>query len=210
MTLTGVHIGVDFDNTLIRYDQVFCDVGRARGLLPADFRGDKRAVRDHIQAQPGGRPQWTALQAAVYGPGVADAKPAEGAAAFLRACRQAGIPVAIVSHKTEYAAADPNGVNLRDAARAWIARHGLTTPNQGGVDPAAVFFEDTRAAKIARIKTLGCTHFIDDLEEVFREPEFPVEVRRYLLLLDADDLPRGPFHAFRAWPDIADDIFGRS
>lgn len=210
MTLAGAHIGVDFDNTLIRYDQVFCDVGRARGLLPADFCGDKRAVRAYVQAQPGGQPQWTALQAAVYGPGVADAKPADGAAAFLRVCRQAGIPVAIVSHKTEYAAADPGGVNLRDMARAWIIRHGLTDPEQGGVNSAAVFFEDTRAAKIARIKALGCTHFIDDLEEVFREPEFPADVRRYLLLLGADALPQGPFRAFRAWPDIADDIFGCS
>lgn len=210
MTLSGARIGVDFDNTLIRYDQVFCDVGRARGLLPADFSGGKTAVRAHIRGLPDGETRWTALQAAVYGPGVADAAPAAGALAFLRACRLAGIPVAIVSHKTEYAAADPGGVNLRDMARAWIIRHGLTDPEQGGVDPGAVFFEDTRATKIARIAALGCTHFIDDLEEVFREPAFPAAIRRYLLLLDAETLPDGPFRAFRAWPDIADDIFGRS
>jgi hypothetical protein len=204
----AVRIGVDFDNTLIVYDRVFNDVGRARGLLPAGFQGDKRAVRSHIRALPDGEARWTALQAAVYGPGVADAAPAEGALAFLAACRRAGAPVAIVSHKTAYAAADPGGVNLRDAARAWIERHGLTDPGVGGVSPEAIFFEDTREAKIARIAALGCSHFIDDLEEVFTEPLFPADIRRYLILHGAEVLPQGPFRACRHWSEITNDLFG--
>lgn len=205
---TAVRIGIDFDNTLIVYDRVFAAIGRARGLLPADFRGDKRAVRSHVQALPGGEAAWTALQAAVYGPGVADAELADGALDFLKRCRSAGLAVAIVSHKTTYAVANPGGMNLRDAARAWINRHGLTDPARGGVAPEAIFFEDTRADKIARIAALGCTHFIDDLEEVFAEPDFPADIRRYLILHGAGTLPQGPFRPCRHWSEIADDLFG--
>ena len=44
-----------------------------------------------------------------------------------------------------------------------------------------VFFEATRTEKIARIKALDCTHFIDDLEEIFLDPEFPETTRQFLL-----------------------------
>lgn len=207
MTLSGARIGIDFDNTLIRYDQVFLDVGRARGLLPKSFQGGKPEIRAHIQAQLGGMTAWTSLQAAVYGPGVAQAEPAQGALAFLEACRRVGASTAIVSHKTRCAAADPDGFDLRAAAWAWIERHGLIDPARGGVPADQVFFEDTRAAKIERIKALGCTHFIDDLEEVFREPSFPDHVSRHLILFDAPVLPAGPFRARRSWAEIADDLF---
>lgn len=210
MIPSGARIGIDFDNTLIRYDRVFLDVGRARGLLPADFRGGKPEIRAHIRGLPDGEAAWTSLQAAVYGPGVERAEPAHGALAFLAACRRAGVPTAIVSHKTRYAAADPGGYDLRAGARAWIERHGLTDPDRGGVSPDQLFFEDTRTAKIERIEALGCTHFIDDLEEVFREPGFPDHVHRHLILFDAPILPEGPFRAFRSWAEITDDLFAHA
>jgi hypothetical protein len=43
-----------------------------------------------------------------------------------------------------------------------------------------VYFEDDRAHKLARIAALDCTHFVDDLEEVFADPHFPAGVRRIL------------------------------
>ncbi|WP_109150592.1 hypothetical protein [Azospirillum sp. TSO5] len=210
MTPSAPRIGIDFDNTLIRYDRVFLEVGRECGLLPADFQGGKPEIRAHVRSLPGGADLWTALQGRVYGPGVERAEPAEGALAFLAACRRSGMPTAIISHKTEFAVADPGGVNLRAAARAWIDRHGLTDPLRGGVDPDAVFFEDTRAAKIGRIVTTGSTHFIDDLEEVFLEPLFPAGVDRCLLLHDAGTLPVGPYRAFRSWAEITNAFFAQT
>jgi len=32
-----MRIGLDFDNTIIRFDDVFRNVAKQRGLLPADF-----------------------------------------------------------------------------------------------------------------------------------------------------------------------------
>jgi len=119
----------------------------------------------------------------------------DGAGAFIRACRGRGWPLYVVSHKTAVAGYDDTRTNLRDAALAWMASQGFFEQNGLGFSRDHVFFEGTRPAKIERIKTLGCTHFIDDLEEVFLEPSFPAGVKKFL---------------FASWPAVHDDFFGRS
>ena len=50
----GLRIGVDFDNTIITYDDVFLSTARERGLVGADFAGRKQAIRDTIRLLPDG------------------------------------------------------------------------------------------------------------------------------------------------------------
>ncbi len=196
--MTDRRTGIDFDNTLVLYDLVFRNCGIERGLLPRDFQGDKDAVRGAIRALDGGERQWTALQAEVYGPRMAAAEMAPGAPVVLKDLRRAGWQIFIVSHKTRFAAAEP-GTDLRAAAWRWLETSGLLSDDGGPIDRADVFFEDTRAAKIARIRALGCISFIDDLVEVFEEPDFPADVARHLLVLDAARSPQGPFEIVRSW-----------
>lgn len=206
---TPIRLGLDFDNTIVLYDHVFQAVGAAQGWLPADFTGDKRAVRDRVRALPDGQSKWTALQAKVYGPGVAAASPSPGLLEFLRWLRDAGIETVVISHKTEFAAADPDGTNLRIAARRWIEQHRLTDPAGGGIAPGHVFFEATRAEKIARIKAEACTHFVDDLDEVFQDPAFPPNIRRYLYDAGGGHATPGPWLRVQHWREVADDLRGR-
>lgn len=200
------HVGLDFDNTIVLYDAVFAAAGRAMGLLPDGFAGGKAQVRVAVRSRPDGDAEWTRLQARVYGPGIRDAVPSPGLHPFLDRCRAAGARIGIVSHKTAFAAADPGGVNLREVAWAWLTDQGLIGP--GGIDPADVHFESTRADKIGRIRAVGFTHFIDDLDEVFLEPDFPPHVRRCLFAPGRCPLPVGPFTAFQTWAEIGDDLFG--
>lgn len=195
-------LGLDFDNTIVLYDDVFARLGQDSGLLPAGFSGGKRGVRAAIRALDDGEAKWTALQARVYGPGMALAVPSPGLLAFLARVRAAGLVPAIVSHKTEFAAADP-GTNLRDSARSWIAAQGLTDPAGGGIDPALVFFESTRAEKIERIRALNCRWFVDDLDEVFLEPDFPDGTAR-LLFTPGGSGPAGPWRICPGWREVAD------
>jgi len=48
------------------------------------------------------------------------------------------------------------------------------------VSKTNIFFESTREKKIKRISQSGCNVFIDDLEEIFNEVAFPVNVRKIL------------------------------
>jgi len=204
-----IRLGLDFDNTIVLYDGVFRALAAESGLLPPGFTGGKRAVRDHVRSLPDGEAAWTALQARVYGPGIARATASPGLIAFLARCRAAGVELSIVSHKTTHAAADPHGVNLRDAAQAWIAANRLIDPDHGGIAGDRIFFEDTRAAKIDRIRALGCTHFVDDLVEVFQEPDFPADVRAFLFAPGDEAAPAGPWAIVRSWEEVAHGVLDR-
>jgi hypothetical protein len=203
-----MRIGVDFDNTIAGYDHVFAVAAVQLGLLPAGFSGGKREVRDAIRLLPEGETAWMELQGQIYGRWMPEARMIAGVADFLKTCRRKGIEVVIVSHKTEFGHFDPSRVNLREAARAWMASNGFFSSDGFALSPAAVHFHATRAEKVSAIATLGCAAFVDDLEEVFLEPGFPDGTDRYLFHPAPGPLPHGPFKAFRAWSEITHDILG--
>jgi hypothetical protein len=187
-------VGIDFDNTLVSYDALIHQIALERGLITAGTDAGKRTVRDRIRLLPGGEVEWQKLQGLIYGPRMAQARLMAGAAEFIRECRARAWPVYIVSHKTEFAAYDDTRTNLRDAALAWMTSQRFFEPDGLGFSRDQVFFEGTRDAKIGRIRALACTHFIDDLEEVFLEPSFPAGVHKFLFsswsALDAESFDR--------------------
>ena len=177
-------IGVDFDNTLIIYDDLLKKLAFDRNLLDRNLLGQgaiqgKKQIRDALRARPDGEIEWQKLQADAYGPAIGEARLAAGAGRFLELARKAGITVYTISHKTESASMDRTGTSLRRAALGWMEAQGLFA-DSAGLSPAKVFFGATRAEKIAHIRELGCTHFIDDLEETFAETTFPSGVERIL------------------------------
>lgn len=200
-------IGIDFDNTIACYDHVFAPAAVEMGLLPAGFVGAKQAVRDTIRVSSVGDAGWMALQGQVYGRLMGRACLFDGVLDFLRRCRRHAVPVAVISHKTEHGHFDPYRTNLREAALGWMDSVGLFDTPDTALSPDRVLFEATRSGKIARIAASGCHRFIDDLPEVFTDPEFPPEVERYLL---APGKPpaAGQFQQHASWDAIARAIFG--
>lgn len=205
---SALRIGIDFDNTIIAYDQVFCAEAKLGGLIGADFVGGKQAVRDSIRSLPDGELTWQRLQGQVYGKGISGATLIPGVDAFLRRCRAEGCLVSIVSHKTKFGHYDPERVNLRDAAHRWMKANGLVG-GEFGIPSSNVFFEGTRWEKLARIAALSCTHFIDDLEEVLADPAFPPGVERILFAEREGPGPPAPYAVCATWRDIEDRIFAR-
>lgn len=128
-----------------------------------------------------------------------------GAAAFLCECRLRAATVSIISHKTVHAARGRREVNLRDAAIAWMHEQGFFDPRKFGLSPSDVFFAASRREKLERIRTAGCDYFIDDLEEVLLDPDFPEGVRR--VLFSSQPSAGGPA-GFASWHDIVIYIFG--
>lgn len=196
-----MRIGLDFDNTLVGYDHLFAAEAAARGL--PDAGGGKRALRDGLRRLADGETLWQEMQAAVYGRRMAEARLMPGAGAFLRGCRDAGVPVAIVSHKTRHARRDPGGVDLPAVALRWMRGQGFFDADGYGLLPEQVFFEPTRHDKLQRIAALGCTDFVDDLIEVFEEPDFPADVRRHLYDPGDAPTPPGPYTPYRSWEALA-------
>jgi hypothetical protein len=200
-------IGIDLDNTLVTYDQVFRDVALARGLIDPAFVGTKQAIRDRIRLLSDGELAWQQLQGYVYGKGIAGAQMFEGVDGFLRRARAEGLPVVVVSHKTEYGHYDPDRVNLRESARAWMRANGFFASDGYGIPAENVFFEGSRPEKLERIASLGCTCFIDDLEEVLEDPEFPEGISR-ILFSQNKPVHAAPYAICSSWRQIEEHVFG--
>jgi hypothetical protein len=204
---SAMRLGIDFDNTLVTYDEVFRATAASWGKIGMGMGARKQAIRDHLRQLPDGELTWQRLQGHVYGKGIAQAKMFAGVDSFLRRCREQECPVVIVSHKTEFGHHDPDRVNLRQAALDWMNRQGFFRDSGYGIPVENVYFEATRADKLARIGALGCTHFIDDLEEVLTDPQFPPAVTRILFSDGRDDLVSAPYIACPSWRQIEEHIF---
>jgi len=174
-----LRIGIDFDNTIVDYRPVFL------AAMP-DAALSKAGIRDTLRALPDGEAAWQRLQAHAYGTGIAQAPAFEGLDSFLQMARQRGARLYIVSHKSRFAAAAPQGPDLREAAHAWLASR--------KIEVDGVFFESTRKEKLARIQVLDLTHFIDDLEDVLTDAAFPNTTR--------------PIHFRDSWETVQRDVFG--
>lgn len=192
-----VRIGVDFDNTIVSYDTVFKRVAVEQSLVPAEIPSAKSAVRDYLR-KAGREDAWTAMQGLVYGKRMHDAEPFPGVLDFFRCCHAADLPLFIISHRTLHPIVGEK-YDLHAAARNWLLEYGFTE----FVPADRIHFEVTRHAKIDRIKAAACTHFIDDLPEVFSESGFPAAVHR--ILFDPQraftDATNGIFPA-ATWPEI--------
>jgi hypothetical protein len=219
-------IGIDFDNTIIRYDELLHRLAVERGLLKSSAGGQggepsaadrssvpspvpsKMDLRDEVRRLPGGELQWQKLQALAYGRNISEARLFDGVHQFLKNCRKNSVPVFIVSHKTEFPAADP-GVSLRKAALEFMRRERLLGADGLHFEPSKhIFFESTREEKVKRIAVLGCTWFIDDLQETLLEKNFPPAVKRILFSPGGERAPAPDIKVMTSWKEINDFFFG--
>jgi len=184
----------------------FHSAGKEEALIDSTAPKSKERIRDAIRLLPDGERKWTRLQAIVYGPRMTRATAFPGSQDFLRNCARQGIPTVIVSHKTPFASLDGKQVDLRRAALDWMEAQNLFELG-GGLSRQQVFFESTREEKVERIRALGCTHFIDDLMEVFAEPGFPRGVAKLLFAPHgAGEMGEG-VEVFRSWLELNEFFF---
>lgn len=169
-------IGIDFDNTLVNYDDLFYSEAVKRQLLPPETLPGKQEVRDALR-KLGRDEDFTLIQGHVYGPGILDAQPYPGARETVAALIEAGHEVYVVSHKTRFPYRGPQH-DLHDAAYRWLDAWEFSAPAM--LSRHNIFLEPTLQAKLQRIAELGCAYFIDDLPELLCHPEFPQNTKRIL------------------------------
>jgi hypothetical protein len=201
-------LGIDFDNTTVNYDALMWDIASQWGLIEQGHKRSKKAIRDSIRRLPEGELHWRRVQAVAYGDRMQEAQLMPGVDGFLMTCKRRGVPVRIISHKTEYSNLGESDVNLRTAAMTWLESSGFFGSQGFGLERANVSFHNTREEKIEQIKATAVTHFIDDLEELFREPSFPDDVVRILLAPKGSSGQDSTIHAFASWREIGTYLFG--
>lgn len=193
-------IGVDFDNTIVCYDELFHRVAVEQGLIPASVPVAKGEVRGYLERYGKGS-AWTELQGYVYGERLQEAAPFPGVLEFFGRYVGAGLPLAIISHKTRHPVIGPP-FDLHRAAHQWLEEHGFHDSGRIGLSRDRVYFELTQREKVERIVRVGCSLFIEDLPEVLTHPELPDGVRRVLFDPHGRHGANERLHRTTSWAEI--------
>jgi uncharacterized HAD superfamily protein len=114
---------------------------------------------------------------------------------FIASAITKGHEVFVVSHKTLYTIAGVKH-DLHRVARDWLEMNEFS---KLGLTADKVYFELTREEKIARIRSLSCDVFVDDLPEVLEALGPNTDIRR--ILFDPYDIHRREtrFDRMHAW-----------
>lgn len=199
------HIGIDFDNTIVTYDEIFHKYALQLKLILPVVKKNKEDIRDAIRLLPDGNDKWTKLQGLVYGKYLDEAESTRGVESFLKACKENSFKVSIISHKTVYPALGPR-INLQAAAKQWLkSRNFLAKFDLAQSD---VVFEGTLNGKLNQIAKKGCNYFIDDLLEVLVHPDFPKGVKKILYSNRVGKDIYNDIINFEAWHEIKEYFFG--
>ena len=205
-----MRIGIDFDNTLACYDQVFTRLAQEWGHIGLDERVTKQDIRRLTRQKRNGELLWQRLQGEVYGLRMQEAEQFLGEDQFLRRCAAtSGIQIFIVSHKTEFGHFDESHTNLRDAARLWMRDKGFFDLAKYAIPESHLFFETTQQGKVARIASLQCDVFIDDLVEFFSTPSFPPTTKKILFSkADSYESTGHVDYICACWSEVEAVVFG--
>ena len=204
-----MNIGIDFDNTIARFDASFREVAVAEGFIAETWEGNgKTELRDHLREQPGGERKWMRLQGLVYGKYMPSAELMPGVAGFLLKCRSGNHEVFIVSHKTEFGHFDPEKISLRAEAMKWMEARRFFDADYFNIKRERVFFADTREEKVEKIDRLECIYFIDDLPEVFAEKKFPRDTKKILYGHFDGTTFSNVITSMSCWEDISEHVLG--
>ena len=168
-------VGIDFDNTIVCYDEAFYSCAIEKELIPADLPLNKAAVKAYLQSH-GREEDWISLQGYVYGPGIVEARPYSGVLEFMRKAQGIGHQVVIISHKTRHPYRGP-GYDLHGYASRWLNQQGFIGHV---IEDDDILFELTINEKLARIRDLSCDFFIDDLPSILGHRDFPDGVKKVL------------------------------
>ena len=200
-----MHIGIDFDNTIVNYDRVFFRHALKLGLISKGVKRNKQIIRDAIRILPEGNDKWTKLQGLVYGKYMDEAELTQGVKGFLKACKKNSFKVSIISHKTLYPAIGPR-INLHVAAEKWLKN--MDFLSNLGLAKSDVMFKETLEEKLDAISQRQCEYFIDDLKEVLSHPSFPKGVKKILYGQQENTSFLVGIKHFRNWNEITKHFFG--
>lgn len=163
-------IGLDFDNTIVCYDEAIKQLAMDVPSLPETTPKTKLGIRDFLREQDR-ETEWTEFQGKLYGPGMVHAQPFPSALEMIGAMQQAGHTTVIISHRSKHPYLGPK-YDLHDAARQWIKKN-LVIDDNALISEKDIHLNETKDAKVALVESLQCGVFIDDLVEILTHASFP-------------------------------------
>tara|TARA_B100001063_G_scaffold227750_1_gene238525 strand:- start:21 stop:632 length:612 start_codon:yes stop_codon:yes gene_type:complete len=165
-----IKIGIDFDNTIVNYEDSFHEEAVKRKIFTKNQRkkNSKEILKNKLISK-NKEEEWTTIQGIVYGKKMLRAKPYKNSINFInKFCDKKNFELFIVSHKTLYPIIGEK-INLHKISKNWIKKKKIFKNKKIGWIKKHVFFLKTKEEKIKKIVQLKCDYFIDDLEEILKK-----------------------------------------
>ncbi len=178
-------LGIDLDNTLINYNQLFYNLAVESELIDLNTPANKTAVRNRVRKLYTDA-EWQKLQWYAYGSYLHKASLFPFVRDALKWLTESNIKLYIISHKTEYADIDKEKtVSLRESALNFLEEQGIFSfiPSEN------VIFCNSMTEKCAAIARVNCTDFIDDLPEFLGHDAFPNSVHKIMFCPQGIEFP---------------------
>jgi hypothetical protein len=195
-------VGFDFDNTIINYTNSFIKLSRKKNLVPEDKNKDKISIRNYLR-EKNIEDQWTILQGEVYGKNIMDAEIYKDVLEAFEYLLKNNIKIKIISHKTKYPYIGEK-VDLRLSAFRWIEDRILNKIQNRNFSKSDIFFENTIAEKINKIKELSCDIYVDDLPEIL--DQLPKKIQKILFSPIYNIQENYNFKVMKSWSEFYDII----
>lgn len=151
-------IGIDFDNTIINYVNVFKKILR-KNKIPFGKKLNKEIFKKKIISKYNEN-FYTKIQSEIYGKDIIYARKFNDLNKNLNFL-QKKYDLILISHKTKYPILGKK-INLRKKAIEWLKKNNLYG-SKNIFYKKNVFFEETIDKKLKKIKKIRCDYFIDDL-----------------------------------------------
>ncbi len=191
-------LGIDFDNTIIKYDELFHRIAFEKGLIPQDLPIQKDLVRNYLRDK-GAEDKWTLIQGEVYGERIKEAVPFSGMKEILRTLKKNKISIKVISHKTKKPYLGPKR-DLHKAAMDWLKANKVIGDQDFSLKEEEVFFEITKESKIDRIIKTGCTDYLDDLPEILEM--IPNGINKILFSPTAEKNRNKDWTIIKSWKEL--------
>jgi hypothetical protein len=190
-------IGLDFDNTIVNYNNAIKRLALARFKLPVNLTVNKISLRNFLRSQ-GREQEWTEFQGELYGPGMRFAAPYKGAIEAMHTLTAAGHNLVIISHRTRIPYAG-HPYDLHASANHWIRKN---LASVSSFSNGTNYFLETQIQKINKIRELGCAAFVDDLPELFDSESFPQNTTKILFTSETPSVNTRHMITISTWQSL--------
>ena len=173
MSTVHKRFGFDLDNTLIDYSNAVKEYSKKKNLSTCS---NIKSLKEMLYKDNDFNYEWQLAQGWLYTEGLKFAELGIGSYDLCYYLTSKEYQLYIVSHKTSNTPDFCGNQPLHDVATKWVKNsevsHFFAEPNR-------IYYEATRRLKVKRIEELELNYFVDDLEEVFLEPQFPKNTKKF-------------------------------
>ena len=177
-------LGIDLDNTIIDYNNAFKEAALRNNFVDEcwvnkhnnnhDLNFFKESLKNYLLNKPNGKNKWELMQGKVYGEYIKFANLFPGVKNFFILSKEINT-IYVISHKTIFG--HKTKINIRKAAINFLKKKEIIGVKTG-ISEKDIFFCDNQDQKVNTIKEKKCDFFIDDLEKILLDKNFPTNTKK--------------------------------